>query len=96
MYIVSITYKCKLTEIEDHLAAHVAFLDRYYSVGNFIASGRKNPRTGGVILANVDSRDELDRILEEDPFKVNHLANYEVIEFIASKTTVEANFMLNI
>ena len=96
MYIVSINYTCELTEIENNLTAHIAYLDHYYSAEKFIASGRKNPRTGGVILASTDSRDELDRILEEDPFKFNNLADYDVIEFIPSKAIPEVDFILNI
>ena len=96
MYIVSINYTCELTEIENNLAAHIEYLDHYYSTGKFIASGRKNPRTGGVILASTDSRDELDRILEEDPFKFNNLADYDVTEFMPSKAIPEVDFILNI
>ncbi|WP_462169853.1 YciI family protein [Pseudoalteromonas xiamenensis] len=86
MFIVNITYQTPLEEIEKHLEAHVAFLDKYYEAGVFLLSGRKNPRTGGVILARADSQDALQAILAEDPFYAHAVARYDVIEFVATKT----------
>lgn len=93
MFIISLTYICDISEVEKHLADHIDYLDRQYSDGIFLASGRKVPRTGGVILANVESRDKLDRILAEDPFKQHTLANYDVTEFIPTKTSSELEFL---
>lgn len=84
MFVVSLTYVC---EIERHLADHIEYLDENYAKGVFLASGRKEPRTGGVILAQMESRAELDKVLANDPFNINKLANYDVIEFIPSKTS---------
>lgn len=82
MYIISLTYKCNLTEVEKYLEEHVSYLKEEYARGNFIASGRKVPRTGGVILSKVKDRKELELVLERDPFYKNNVAEYEVIEFI--------------
>ncbi len=93
MFVVSLNYICELSEIEKHLEAHIAYLDRYYEDGTFLASGRKVPRTGGVILAQAASRELLDEVLSEDPFKINGLANYDVIEFIPTKTSDKLGFL---
>lgn len=45
---------------------------------------RKTPRTGGVLLSKLTSRDELNALLATDPFYQQQLARYEVIEFEAS------------
>ncbi|MCJ8351431.1 YciI family protein [Moritella sp.] len=82
MFIVSLTYKVELEKVDLYIEQHVAYLEKYYSLGKFIASGRKVPRTGGIILANVLNRDTLDAILSEDPFNMAGLAHYEVTEFI--------------
>lgn len=84
MFVVSLTYKRPLEEVDRHLDAHVAYLKQEYANGNFIASGRKVPRTGGVILCNVKTRDELDTILAKDPFHTAGIADYEIMEFIPS------------
>ncbi len=93
MFVISITYVCDISEIEKHLGDHIHYLEKQYSKGIFLASGRKVPRTGGVILAKIESRDKLDQIIAEDPFKKHALANYEVIEFIPTKTSIELEFL---
>lgn len=82
MFLVSIEYRVELSEIEKHLESHRAFLEKCYQQKIFILSGRKIPRTGGVIIASVQSREVLESILESDPFKKNQLASYEITEFL--------------
>ncbi|AJI94608.1 YCII-related domain protein [Yersinia ruckeri] len=85
MYIINLTYHRPVEEVDVHLDAHIAWLHHYYAQGIFLASGRKNPRTGGVIFAIALPRDELDAILAEDPF--NAVAHYDVIEFTPTITS---------
>lgn len=93
MFVINISYKVDLKKVDAFLAQHVEFLNQQYESGIFIASGRKVPRTGGVILAQADSRSELEEIIAQDPFKQHELAVYELIEFIPSKTSAELNFL---
>jgi uncharacterized protein YciI len=85
MFVVSITYKVDLSEVDKYISEHVEFLDKFYEQGNFLASGRKVPRIGGVILAKADNKEDLNAILAEDPFYKNNLAEYEITEFIPTK-----------
>ena len=93
MFVVSLKYICEMSEVDKHLEAHIDYLEKEYQKGSFIVSGRKVPRTGGVILANVDNLDKLRKILDKDPFKQHGLAEYEVTEFIPSKTSKELDFL---
>lgn len=86
MYLISLNYVVDLAEVDAHIEAHVEFLKKYYSLGKFVVSGRKVPRTGGVILASCSDREELKRILEEDPFFRAKVAEYDVIEFVPTMT----------
>ncbi len=81
MFIVSLTYRVPLSEIDAHLSDHRAFLDRHFASGAFLASGPKEPRTGGVILATLADRAALEAILDEDPFRRLGLADYAVEAF---------------
>ncbi|SFB74401.1 Uncharacterized conserved protein YciI, contains a putative active-site phosphohistidine [Flexibacter flexilis DSM 6793] len=89
MFLISLTYKKDLQELDAHLPAHSAFLDKYYQAGKLIVSGRKVPRTGGIILAHQLTRTELEQILTEDPFYTNGLADYEITEFTPTKHAPE-------
>ncbi|MCD1259438.1 GTP cyclohydrolase [Paenibacillus athensensis] len=85
MFLISLHYKQPLEEVERHLDAHIAFLERYYASGHFLCSGRKQPRTGGVILMRASGLEEAERIMAEDPFYTHKIAEYQLTEFIPSK-----------
>ncbi|TCN70743.1 YciI family protein [Acetobacteroides hydrogenigenes] len=93
MFIISLAYKVPTSVVDEHLAQHVEFLKEQYGKGNFLASGRKVPRTGGIILSNVSSKEELEQIIAQDPFNQNGVADYEIVEFIPSMTCQEFDFL---
>jgi uncharacterized protein YciI len=67
------------------MKAHVAFLNKYYDAGNFLVSGRKIPRDGGVIIARGNDKTAIEQIMREDPFCARGLADVRIIEFRASQ-----------
>jgi uncharacterized protein YciI len=85
MFVIELTYRAALAEIDKHMKAHVAFLNKHYASGRFVVSGRKIPREGGIILATGGTRDEIEALVREDPFVVRGLADFRVIEFRASQ-----------
>lgn len=85
MFVIELIYKVDLAEIDAHMTAHVAFLKKYYAAGNFLVSGRKIPREGGIILAVGKSRQQIQAIVQEDPFCARGLADVRIIEFRASQ-----------
>ncbi len=85
MFVIELVYKAPLTKIDAHMSSHVKFLQKYYASGHFVISGRKIPRDGGIILAVGKSREEIDRIVSEDPFHTHGLADFRIIEFRASQ-----------
>ena len=85
MFVIELTYKVDLSEIDAAMKPHVAWLQRHYADGTFIASGRKVPRDGGIILATTSDRAALEAILRQDPFVARGLADARVIEFRASQ-----------
>lgn len=89
MFVIELIYKAGLAAIDANMKAHVAFLRKYYDAGNFLVSGRKIPREGGIILAVADSRRELERIMAEDPFVARGLADVRIIEFRVSQRAAD-------
>lgn len=87
MYIVSLSYFRPVEEVETLLEPHIQWLDRYFAAGVFIAAGRKDPRTGGIVLVKDIDRARLDTILAEDPFVA--VANYEVTRLNVMRATEE-------
>ncbi|MEV6996419.1 YciI family protein [Streptomyces sp. NPDC093982] len=89
MFVLELTYTAPIEAVDAVLEAHVAWLDEQYAKGHFLASGRKNPRDGGVILAVAGDRARIEEIAATDPFVVAGVCAYRITEFYATKTAPE-------
>lgn len=94
MFIISLTYKTSFEQVENLISEHNLFLQKHYDAGKFITSGRKEPRTGGIIIANADSYNEIKQIISEDPFFIHQIADYEITEFLPSKYNENFNYFI--
>ena len=82
IYVVVLTYKNRSKRLT--VRSLTSNGSKGYADGLFLASGRRIPRTGGVILAKCDSRETLQARLSQDPFQQLGLARTEIIPFEAS------------
>lgn len=89
MFIVSLSYIKPLSEIEACLPVHIEYLDSHYAAGTFLLSGHKEPRTGGVIIMRADNRAQAEAVIAEDPFYQAKLAEYQITQFIPTKTAAD-------
>src|SRR5688572_9354843 len=85
MFVIELVYTAPLARIDAQMPAHMRFLKKYYAAGNFLVSGRKIPREGGIILAVGKSKRDIEAIIAEDPFFAHGLADFRIIEFRASQ-----------
>ena len=81
MFIAILTYKKPLNEVDQFLTAHREYLAEHYAVGDFIASGPQTPRVGGVIMMKATDHASVDAIIAQDPFNINGIADYQIVEF---------------
>lgn len=88
LFVLDLSYTADLAEIDALMAAHRDFLAAHYASGAFLASGRKEPRTGGVILAQGE-RAAVEAIVAQDPFTVAGAVAYTITEFIPTTTAPE-------
>lgn len=84
MFVILLNYIKPLSEIDQFVDSHREFLERHYASGHFLLSGRKEPRTGGVILALANTKAEIEKIIKLDPFYKQAIAEYEIVEFLPS------------
>ncbi|MGA9175418.1 MAG: YciI family protein [Thermoactinomyces sp.] len=89
MFLAILHYKLPAEEVSKHRQAHRDYLESCYQKKQLIVSGPMVPTTGGLILFRVNKREEVDRIIEQDPFHKNGVADYQVIEFDAVKSDPE-------
>ncbi|MCP3736019.1 YciI family protein [Sphingomonas sp. RP10(2022)] len=92
--VVSLTYGADLDAIDAAMSDHVDWLRAAYAEGRLIASGRKQPRTGGVVIA-IGTRAEVEAMLTLDPFVSRCLATAEITPFTASMAALPLEDMLS-
>jgi uncharacterized protein YciI len=89
MYIALLTYTAPQTEVDYALPDHCDWLRTQFTRGLFLVSGKGTDKADHVILTRPVLRGKLDAVLATDPFVVQRLARYEVIEFTATRTAQE-------
>lgn len=85
MLVLSLTYIAPLDQVDRHITAHMEWVKAGYDSGMFLVSGRKDPRTGGVILARGE-RKAVEAHVATDPFAIAGVATYDVTEVVLSRT----------
>lgn len=85
MFIIDIHYIAPLEEVDKYIEGHTAYLKKYVENGIFIVTGRKVPRTGGILIANAGSKEEVEKIILEDPFYHYHVAEITITEFLHAR-----------
>jgi len=85
MFLLITTYLRPLEEVEPLMPEHMTWLDQHYEAGMFLLSGRKAPRTGGVILARAENRATLEKVVTQDPFAQAGVVQYDIVEFAPTR-----------
>ena len=93
MFVILLTYQKPLADIDRLMSRHVDWLKGHYATGLFIASGRRVPRTGGVILARSGDAEAVRAAMAEDPFVAYGAATFELIEFTPSMAAPGADVL---
>lgn len=93
MFIVTLTYLKPVAEIDALMHDHVEWLKAGYEQGLFVASGRRVPRVGGVILARSGDEQALRNTLARDPFVIHGAARCDIVEFAPSMTAPGAEVL---
>lgn len=81
LHLLVLTYTAPLLAIDAAMPAHRRFLDEHFAAGEFLATGPRDPRTGGVILARLRDDRRVSDVVAADPFSQLGLATYDVIVF---------------
>jgi uncharacterized protein YciI len=74
VFVLLLTYTRPLDEVDALMRRHMAWLNEGYAAGRFLVSGRRMPRTGGVIVATGDDRDEIEALAATDPYVTGGVA----------------------
>ena len=94
MFIIDIHYTAPLEEVDKHMEGHVAYLKKYMANNTFLVTGKKEPRTGGILIANAASREDVEKIITEDTFYQHKVAEMTITEFTHARHNALLNSLL--
>ena len=77
MYLMISTYLAPLDEVDKAREDHLAFVAGLEERGLVVSAGRQDPAVGGVILFDVDSEQEAQDLIAQDPYVLRGLAEYK-------------------
>ncbi|MET8576544.1 YciI family protein [Streptomyces sp. NPDC005012] len=78
MYILMNTYTVPTRAIDAELPRHRRWVEHHFAEGHFIFGGRREPRTGGFVVAATDDEGEAREYLEEEPLFAQGLVTWEM------------------
>lgn len=81
MFVAISVYQKPLEEVNQHSAEHAAWIIKQYDSGRFLASGRRVPPSGGVIIGRAESLEEFQAVMAQDPYQRLGIAHYDIFEF---------------
>lgn len=81
MYLLLCHYKKPLEEVDKCLTAHRDYLNAKVESGELVVAGRRNPRSGGVLITTHKNLDDARAFAANDPFTIHDVADFEVIEW---------------
>ncbi len=81
LFVVLMHYTKPLPDVDAVRADHYAHLERAAVAGTMLAWARRDPPTGGVLIAAATDRQALEQTLAEDPYVRAGVAKPEIVEF---------------
>jgi len=87
MFVLLARYTKPAEEVDRLLEDHKAWIGRHQEAGRILMTARQVPLTGGLILAEGDSVEQMREMIAEDPFHAAGAAEYEILEFQPARVT---------
>lgn len=81
MYLLNVNYTTQPENVQVHAETHSAWVKKYIENGTFLFAGPKKSKLGGAILVKSIDKPCLLKILEEDSYVQNDVADYQIIDF---------------
>lgn len=81
LFVIVVKYKVPLDEVKAVFEPHREFIKKYAEAGIIITAGALTTDDGGLAIAKNVTKEELTKIMEEDPYWIEGVADFEIFEF---------------
>lgn len=95
MFLINFNFIRPIDEVNSFTEQHREYVSNLYKKGLFIFGGPKDPRNGGVVIANSNSEKELCHILDKDPLIIQKVADYSLTKFTPLMSIEKLDFLLS-
>ena len=87
MYLLNVNATAHENEITEIKEPHTKWVKEGFAKGWFLFAGPKSAKLGGLILVKPVSKSDLEEFIALDPYVINKVADYEIIDFNVALTT---------
>lgn len=94
MFVVLLKFADK-SKAPELMSAHNAWIKKGFDDGVFHLVGSVQPNVGGAVIANGKSKEEIESIVENDPFVAEGVVTPEIIEISPAKTSKDLEVLAN-
>lgn len=95
MFIVMLTFSNNKAQAKTHMEGHNAWIKEGFSDGVFLLAGSIEPATGGCLIADNTTLEELQDRVARDPFVVENVVKADIIEVSPKKTDARLSFLMS-
>jgi len=95
MYIILLKFSENKHRAGAFMDAHKAWIKRGFGENVFLLAGSLQPNVGGVLLAHNSSLEDIQIMVDEDPFVQENIVTAEILEVTPAQTEERMKFLLD-
>ena len=95
MFVILLKFSTNKGKAGQFMERHNAWLRDGFEKGIFVLSGSIQPKAGGAVLAHNATPEQIQAIVNDDPFVAEDVVSVEVVEISASKSIPELEFFVS-
>lgn len=94
MFVVLLRFSANKANASQFMDGHNAWLRDGFQKGVFLLAGTIQPKQGGAVVAHNATLEQIQEIVEKDPFVAENVVAAEIIDIAPSKTATPLNFLM--
>jgi uncharacterized protein YciI len=81
MFLLLCNYTKPIEDVDKALVAHREYLKEKTRSGELLVAGRREPRSGGILITTHKTMLEATKFVENDPFMIQGVAEFQILEW---------------
>lgn len=94
MFLITLKFSHNKAAAKDHMPGHNAWIQQGLSDGVFLLVGSLQPQHGGAVLAQAETRAEIEARVADDPFVAEGVVAADIIEIAPNRADPRLAFLL--